>query len=101
MHAVFTQLLAVAQVDHDRPSLRAREQHPRLAPPVRLDGGDVPALHATHDTPHSTDRRVAGGAERFGMQNPMPKIEGTENAVLSRIVIPFMMVNREESGGIR
>ena len=35
------------------------------------------------------------------MQNPMPQIEGTENAVLSRIVIPFMMVSREEIAGIR
>jgi len=35
------------------------------------------------------------------MQNPMPQIEGTENAILSRIVIPFMMVSREEIAGVR
>jgi len=29
------------------------------------------------------------------------KFEGTDVAVLSRIVIPFMMVSREEIGGVR
>ena len=29
------------------------------------------------------------------------KFEGLDVAVLSRIVIPFMMVSREEIGGIR
>jgi hypothetical protein len=29
------------------------------------------------------------------------KLEGMDVATLSRIVIPFMMVNREEIGGIR
>ncbi len=29
------------------------------------------------------------------------RFEGMDVAVLSRIVIPFMMVNREEIGGIR
>src|SRR5256885_14409589 len=61
----------------------------------------MPALHATHDTPHNADRRRAGGDERCAMQNPAPNYEGSDVAVLSRIVIPFMMVSREEIGGVR
>jgi hypothetical protein len=44
---------------------------------------------------------VAAGAEPVAMQTPAPKLEGSDVAVLSRIVIPFMMVSREEIGGIR
>jgi hypothetical protein len=58
--------------------------------------------HAAHREVFDHDaRKPTRRAERCGMQNPMPKIEGTENAILSRIVIPFMMVSREELGGIR
>ena len=44
---------------------------------------------------------MARGVERFVMQNPSPSFDGSDVAVLSRIVIPFMMVSREEIGGIR
>jgi hypothetical protein len=44
---------------------------------------------------------VTPGGERLDMQNPVPNYEGSDVAVLSRIVIPFMMVKREEIGGIR
>ena len=36
-----------------------------------------------------------------GMSEAASKFEGVDVAVLSRIVIPFMMVSREEIGGIR
>ena len=44
---------------------------------------------------------MARGVERLVMQNPSPSFDGSDVAVLSRIVIPFMMVSREEIGGIR
>ncbi len=44
---------------------------------------------------------MTGGSERLTMQSPAPDFEGSEVAILSRIVIPFMMVKREEIGGVR
>jgi hypothetical protein len=44
---------------------------------------------------------VRDDGERDDMQTPSPDFEGSAVAVLSRIVIPFMMVNREEIGGVR
>jgi hypothetical protein len=35
------------------------------------------------------------------MEDMASKLEGLDVAVLSRIVIPFMMVNREEIAGVR
>jgi hypothetical protein len=54
----------------------------------------------------SSSARLERGLSRAatndnGMSEPTAKFEGVDVAVLSRIVIPFMMVSREEIGGIR
>ena len=47
-------------------------------------------------------RKPAAGGERTAMAEDIrDKFEGMDVAVLSRIVIPFMMVNREELAGVR
>src|SRR4029077_5979638 len=46
-------------------------------------------------------RRLPGRGEQSPMEASPVTFEGMDVAVLSRIVIPFMMVNREEIAGVR
>jgi hypothetical protein len=46
-------------------------------------------------------RIVRDGTEPAFMEEATSKFEGMDVAVLSRIVIPFMMVSREEIAGVR